>query len=42
MRRSAFLVAVLSAVAVVLHRQARSGQADRDVWTAATAPPDLR
>ena len=41
MRRSAVLVALVGAVAYVL-RQVRAGQADKDVWTAATAPPDLR
>ena len=41
MRRSAVLVAIVGAVAYAL-RQLRSGQADKDVWTAATAPPDLR
>lgn len=40
MRRSAVLVAILGALAYVL-RSARAGRAD-DVWTAATAPPDLR
>ena len=42
MRRSAVLVALLGVVAAVLRKQARAGQADREVWTAATAPPDLR
>jgi hypothetical protein len=41
-RRSAVLAALLGAVALVLRRQARAGQTDRDVWTAATTPPDLR
>ena len=42
MRRSTVLAALLGAVAVVLRKQARSGRADKDVWTAATAAPDLR
>ncbi len=41
MRRSAALLSLLGAVAY-LWRATRSGRADRDVWTAATTPPDLR
>ena len=41
MRRSAVLVALAGAVAYLL-RSVRAGQGDKDVWTAATAPPDLR
>ncbi len=41
MRRSAVLVAIAGAVAYLV-RQARAGQADKDVWTAAVTPPDLR
>ncbi len=41
MRRSAALLTLLGAVAY-LWRSARSGRADREVWTAATTPPDLR
>ena len=40
MRRPALLVALLGAVAVLLRR--RAGQSEKDVWTQATAPPDLR
>jgi hypothetical protein len=40
-RRSAVLVALAGAVAWFL-RASRAGRADRDVWTAAVAPPDLR
>ena len=42
MRRSAVLVALLGAGALVLRRRARAGQSDKDVWTAATTTPDLR
>jgi hypothetical protein len=42
MRRPALLVALLGAATVLLRRKARSGQADRDLWTEATAVPDLR
>ena len=41
MRRSTVLVAIVGAVAYFV-RQARAGRADKDVWTAAVAPPDLR
>ena len=41
MRRPALLVALLGAIAVLL-RRSRAGQADKDVWTQATAAPDLR
>ena len=42
MRRPALLVALLGAVTVLLRRRSRAGQAERDLWTEATAPPDLR
>jgi hypothetical protein len=42
MRRPALLVALLGAVAVLLRRKARAGQAEKDLWTEATAPVDLR
>ena len=41
MRRSAVLVAIVGAIGYLV-RQARAGRADRDVWTAAVTPPDLR
>ena len=41
MRRSAALLTLLGAV-VLVWRSTRSGRDDRDVWTAATADPDLR
>ena len=41
MRRPALLVALLGAVTVLLRRK-RAGQAEKDVWTQATAAPDLR
>jgi hypothetical protein len=40
-RRSAAILTLLGAVAY-LWRSARSGRDDREVWTAATAAPDLR
>ena len=42
MRRPALLVALLTAVSVVLRRRAKAGQAEKDVWTEATSAPDLR
>ena len=42
MRRPALLVALLAGLAVFLKRRAAAGQADKDVWTEATAAPDLR
>jgi hypothetical protein len=39
-RRPALLAALLGAVALLLRR--RSGSQERDVWTQATTPPDLR
>ena len=42
MRRPALLVVLLAGLAVVLRRRAAVGQADKDVWTEATAAPDLR
>jgi len=42
MRRPALLVALLAGLAVVLKRRAAAGQADKDLWTEATAAPDLR
>jgi hypothetical protein len=42
MRRPALLVALLGAVTVLLRRRTRSGQAEKDLWTEATTPPDLR
>ena len=42
MRRPALLVALLGVVAAVLRRRSRAGQAEKDLWTEATAAPDLR
>ena len=42
MRRPALLVALLGAAAVLLRRKSRAGQAEKDLWTEATAPTDLR
>ncbi|MGI8536455.1 MAG: DLW-39 family protein [Mycobacteriales bacterium] len=42
MRRPALLVALLGAGAFFWRRKARSGRAERDLWTEATATPDLR
>ena len=42
MRRPAVLVVLLAAFAALLRRRSRAGQAERDLWTEATAAPDLR
>jgi hypothetical protein len=42
MRRPTLLVVLLGAGALLLRRRSRSGRADKDVWTEATTPPDLR
>ncbi len=42
MRRPALLAAVLAAAAVLLRRRSRAGQSEKDLWTEATATPDLR
>ncbi len=42
MRRPALLVALLAGIAVVVKRRAAVGQAEKDLWTEATATPDLR
>lgn len=42
MRRPALLAALLGALAVVLRRRSRAGRAEKDLWTEATAAPDLR
>ena len=42
MRRPALLVALLAGLAVVLKRRSAAGRADKDLWTEATAAPDLR
>ena len=42
MRRPAVLVALLGTLAVLLRRKAKAGQAEKDLWTEATAAPDLR
>ena len=42
MRRPALLVALLAGIAMVLKRRADAGQAEKDLWTEATATPDLR
>jgi hypothetical protein len=41
MRRSLLLAGVVAAVTALLRRR-RSAQAERDLWTEATAAPDLR
>jgi hypothetical protein len=40
-RRSFVLAGVVAAVAAVLRRR-RAARAERDLWTEATAAPDLR
>lgn len=42
MRRPVLLLALLGAVTALLRRKSRSGRAEKDVWTEATATPDLR
>jgi hypothetical protein len=42
MRRPALLVALFGALTVLLRRRSRAGQAEKDLWTEATATPDLR
>lgn len=42
MRRPALLAALLGVLTVVLRRRREAGQAEKDLWTEATAPPDLR
>ena len=42
MRRPALLVALVGALAVLLRRKSKAGQAEKDLWTEATATPDLR
>lgn len=42
MRRPTLLVMLLGAGALLLRRRSRAGRADKDVWTEATTPPDLR
>jgi len=41
-RRPVLLVAVLAAVTALLRRRSQAGRADKDLWTEATAAPDLR
>jgi hypothetical protein len=42
MRRPALLVALVGALTLLLRRRTRAGQAEKDLWTEATAAPDLR
>jgi hypothetical protein len=42
MRRPALLAVLIGVLSAVLRRRAKAGQADKDVWTEATASPDLR
>jgi hypothetical protein len=42
LRRPTLLVALLGAGALWWRRKARSGRAERDLWTEATTTPDLR
>ena len=41
MRRALLIAGLLGALAAVL-RRSRSSRAERDLWTEATAPPELR
>ncbi len=42
MRRPALLIALLGGLVVLFRRRATAGQAEKDLWTEATATPDLR
>lgn len=42
MRRPVLLLGLLTAGVLVLRRRARAARAERDLWTEATAAPDLR
>ncbi len=42
MRRPVLLAVLVAAAAALLQRRARSGRADKDLWTEATTTPDLR
>ncbi len=42
MRRPTLLAVLLGAGALLLRRRSRAGRAEKDVWTEATAAPDLR
>ncbi len=42
MKRPALLVVLLGAAALAARKKARAGQAEKDLWTEATAAPDLR
>ncbi|HVM27521.1 MAG TPA: DLW-39 family protein [Mycobacteriales bacterium] len=42
MRRSFVLAGLVAAVAALLRRRRAGAQAERDLWTEATAAPDLR
>ena len=42
MRRPVLLAAVLAAAAALLRRRSQAARADKDLWTEATAAPDLR
>ena len=40
MRRPALLVALLGAAAVLVKRRSKAQNAERELWTEATTPPD--
>ena len=42
MRRPLLLLSLAVAGVAALRRRSRSAQAEKDLWTEATAPPDLR
>jgi len=41
-RRPALLALLIGVGAALLRRRSRAGQAEKDLWTEATAAPDLR
>jgi hypothetical protein len=41
-RRPTLLIVLLAGLAALARRRSRAGQAEKDLWTEATAAPDLR
>jgi len=41
-RRPLLIAAMLAAAAALLRRRSQDARADKDLWTEATAAPDLR
>ena len=42
MRRPALLLVLVAGLAALARKRSRAGQAEKDLWTEATAAPDLR